>query len=55
MDMLRWLRIIGDTVFAIGVLVLGWFIVGLKVGWSLTGQPDEVSREFPDPAAEQPT
>lgn len=33
-----WLRIIGDTVFTIGVLVLGWFILGLKTGWSLTGE-----------------
>jgi nitric oxide reductase subunit B len=55
MDTLRWLRVIGDTVFAIGVLALGWFIVGLKTGWSLTGQPDAVIREFPDSAAEQPT
>ena len=32
---LRWLRVIGDTVFALGVVALGWFIVGLKTGWSL--------------------
>jgi nitric oxide reductase subunit B len=31
-----WLRIIGDTLFAIGALCLGWFILGLKTGWSLT-------------------
>ena len=30
-----WLRTIGDTIFAIGVLALGWFILGLKTGWSL--------------------
>lgn len=34
-----WLRIIGDTIFAIGALVLGWFIVGLKTGWSLLDEP----------------
>lgn len=34
-----WLRIIGDTVFAIGAFVLGWFIVGLKTGWSLEDEP----------------
>lgn len=34
-----WLRIIGDTIFAIGALVLGWFIVGLKTGWSLKDEP----------------
>jgi len=25
----------GDTVFAIGALVLGWFVLGLRTGWSL--------------------
>jgi nitric oxide reductase subunit B len=35
MDNIRWLRVIGDTVFAIGILALGWFVVGLKTGWSL--------------------
>ena len=35
MDFLRWMRIIGDTIFAIGVLALGWFVVGLKGGWSV--------------------
>ncbi|MBX5436422.1 MAG: cbb3-type cytochrome c oxidase subunit I [Alicyclobacillaceae bacterium] len=34
-----WLRIIGDSIFAIGALVLGWFIVGLKTGWSLLDEP----------------
>ena len=35
MDMFRWLRVIGDTIFALGVLALAWFVVGLKTGWSL--------------------
>ena len=30
MDTLKWLRAIGDTIFAIGALVLGWFILRLK-------------------------
>lgn len=30
-----WLRVIGDTIFAIGVVCLGWFILGLKTGRSL--------------------
>ncbi len=38
MDVLRWLRVVGDTVFAIGILTLGWFVVGLKTGWSLTSR-----------------
>ncbi len=37
---LRWLRLIGDTIFAVGVLALGWFILGLQTGWSLT--PDRL-------------
>ncbi len=35
---LRWLRVIGDTVFAIGILALGWFILGLVTGWSVNKQ-----------------
>jgi nitric oxide reductase subunit B len=31
----RWLRVIGDTVFALGTLALAWFIFGLKGGWSI--------------------
>lgn len=31
----RWLRVIGDTIFALGTLALGWFVIGLKTGWSL--------------------
>ncbi len=31
----RWLRVIGDTVFAAGSLALAWFIFGLKGGWSV--------------------
>jgi nitric oxide reductase subunit B len=31
---LRWLRIVGDTVFLAGVASFVWFLVGLKTGWS---------------------
>jgi nitric oxide reductase subunit B len=31
---LRWLRVIGDSVFAFGALVLGWFMAGLGIGYS---------------------
>lgn len=47
MDTLRWLRVVGDTIFAVGVMALGWFVLGLKTGWSLTPEPDAVAREFP--------
>jgi len=46
MHTLRWLRAVGDTIFAVGALGLGWFVLGLKTGWSLTSKPDEVAREF---------
>ena len=32
---IRWLRVIGDTIFATGALVLVWFVFGLKTGWSV--------------------
>jgi nitric oxide reductase subunit B len=35
MSTLRWLRVPGDTIFAIGAFVLGWFVLGLATGWSL--------------------
>ncbi len=31
---LRWLRMIGDSVFLIGVFALAYFVVGLVCGWS---------------------
>ena len=37
---LRWLRVIGDTIFAVGVLALGWFVAGLRFGWSVRGTVD---------------
>ena len=42
----RWLRVVGDTVFAAGVLAFGWFVAGLRTGWSL-----EVGREGGTPQA----
>jgi nitric oxide reductase subunit B len=38
MEKLRWLRVIGDTIFALGAVSLGWFVLGLKTGWSLERQ-----------------
>jgi nitric oxide reductase subunit B len=40
MDTLRWLRVVGDTIFATGVLALGWFVIGLKTGWSLAAEEE---------------
>jgi nitric oxide reductase subunit B len=42
MNTLRWLRMFGDTIFAVGALVLGWFVLGLVTGssYSKTGYVD---------------
>ncbi|MFN8240383.1 MAG: nitric-oxide reductase large subunit [Bacteroidales bacterium] len=32
---LKWMRMIGDTIFAAGALALAWFIFGLRLGWSV--------------------
>ncbi|HYG23916.1 MAG TPA: nitric-oxide reductase large subunit [Verrucomicrobiae bacterium] len=45
MDILRWMRVVGDTIFAIGTVTLGWFVLGLKTGWSL--QPGHTSVRIP--------
>jgi nitric oxide reductase subunit B len=47
LEWLRWLRIVGDTVFIAGVAALAWFVVGLKTGWSY------VSGTTPAPARTQ--
>ncbi|HYG98921.1 MAG TPA: nitric-oxide reductase large subunit [Terriglobales bacterium] len=43
MNTLRWMRVPGDSVFAIGALVLGWFVLGLVTGHSFErgGKVDE--------------
>jgi nitric oxide reductase subunit B len=53
MQNLRWLRVIGDTVFTFGVIGLAWFVAGLKTGWSLERQPAaaaDTSAAEPSPA-----
>ncbi|MBE7560055.1 nitric-oxide reductase large subunit [bacterium] len=52
MDTLRWLRVIGDTIFAVGILALGWFVVGLKSGWSLTGEEERLGEPLPRTAGD---
>jgi len=38
MNNLRWMRMFGDSIFAIGALVLGWFVLGLMTGHSYDEQ-----------------
>ncbi|MEX0774717.1 MAG: nitric-oxide reductase large subunit [Phycisphaeraceae bacterium] len=46
---LRWLRAIGDTVFAAGILSLAWFVLGLVTGWSVKQEADEPETLAPVP------
>jgi nitric oxide reductase subunit B len=39
MQTLRWLRVPGDTLFALGAIALVWFVAGLKTGHSLKRGP----------------
>src|SRR5690606_32786073 len=42
----HWLRVIGDTIFALGALALGWFVLGLKFGWSLDNEVHDYSTKL---------
>ena len=54
MDTLRWLRVVGDTIFAIGIMALGWFVAGLKFGWSIEPGEDLTLEQF-EPGGEYAT
>ena len=41
----RWLRVFGDTIFAVGTVALAWFVIGLKTGWSIDKSNEDVVRE----------
>jgi nitric oxide reductase subunit B len=45
LDTLRWLRVIGDTLFAIGALGLAVFVAGLKTGWSTERGKSDLPQE----------
>ena len=34
MQFLRWMRVPGDVLFALGAALLGWFVLGLLTGHS---------------------
>jgi nitric oxide reductase subunit B len=52
MNTLRWLRVPGDTLFALGVLAMGWFKLGLLTGHSFAQEAPDVAagRLTPEPA-----
>jgi nitric oxide reductase subunit B len=43
LETLRWLRAPGDTIFAAGILAVGWFVIGLSTGWSLKGERSDAT------------
>jgi nitric oxide reductase subunit B len=49
MDTLRWLRVPGDILFAVGAGLVAWFVVGLKTGWSLEHTEAPAPAERPEP------
>ncbi|MCL4822372.1 MAG: nitric-oxide reductase large subunit [Vicinamibacteria bacterium] len=53
MEVARWLRLVGDTVFLGGVACFAWFMLGLWTGWSYepVGAPEPRGSVVPAPAA----
>lgn len=47
MDKLRWSRVIGDTIFALGTVALAVFVAGLKLGFSLKEDADVTQASYP--------
>ncbi len=43
LETFRWLRVVGDTIFAAGMLAMGWFVVGLTTGWSVRGRREDAA------------
>lgn len=53
MQFFRWLRVVGDTIFAIGALALALFVIGLKTGLSVDKSKVDIS-ETNYPSAQDP-
>jgi nitric oxide reductase subunit B len=53
LELLRWLRIVGDSIFLAGVACLAWFMLGLWRGWSYAAseQPERDTVGLPGGAA----
>jgi nitric oxide reductase subunit B len=47
---LRWMRVVGDTVFLAGVAALAYFMLGLWTGWSYDESSVRVGEAAPSPA-----
>lgn len=51
LEQLRWLRILGDTVFLVGVGAFAWFMAGLWRGWSYEPAAEQQPLRNPLPKA----
>jgi nitric oxide reductase subunit B len=49
METLRWLRIVGDTIFMVGTAALAYFMLGLWTGWSYQREPEAAPAILPSP------
>lgn len=47
MENLRWLRVVGDVLFSIGVAALAWFVLGLLTGWSIEKNATDSISDMP--------
>jgi nitric oxide reductase subunit B len=45
MQIFRWLRVIGDVIFAAGTITLAIFVIGLKTGWSIDKNKPRIERK----------
>ncbi len=50
----RWLRAVGDSIFAAGMIAMGWFVIGLSTGWSIRGPREDQPEEIAMPEAAYP-
>jgi nitric oxide reductase subunit B len=44
MQVLRWMRVPGDILFAVGAALLGWFVLGLLTGHSFTKESPKTAK-----------
>ena len=52
LDKLRWMRVIGNTIFALGSVSLGWFVLRLKTVWSFTEKESPLGAAVSKPAVD---
>jgi nitric oxide reductase subunit B len=45
MEILRWMRVPGDILFATGAALMGWFVLGLLTGHSFTKNPLQTAKD----------